>query len=261
MKHMISVLSIVLALISCLGVAVAGNVITQSNCGMATALISGNIDENAANWAVICGDDNELLQDNWQSAYTCSATVNLSADNVALIIGESNNALQMNDPTSVYVAQVNELLVLGTSNEVNQANNANWGADEGDVEQDQDNFGVVFGADNELNQTNIAYGNNFGPINVTQAEANAAYIYGKLNLIDQANDVRGYADLCSGMINQTAKNLAFAISSNTSVEYISPYSTIMLQPQFNGSAQNMSVAGAPELPSPPSMTIVFPSDP
>jgi hypothetical protein len=261
MRYTALALLVVLALVSCAG-AFTGNQITQANYASAHASGFGTINEKEANWAVVCGDGNALYQDNLQDAYAATADEKLRATNIALVVGIGNKANQKNDPSSIEVNQVNELLVLGTNNVAKQENTASWDVGNcGTVTQDQNNFGVIFGRDNNLTQANYASGSNSGNRDVAQVEANAAYVYGEMNRVSQSNTLDGYADLCTGLTNQTAKNLAFAISSCCSATYIAPSESFSLQPGCNSSSQVLNCPGIPEVPCPPALTPEFPLDP
>ena len=261
MKYTVLALLAVLALVSCAG-AFTGNDIIQTNYASATATGFGTITEKEANWAVVCGDGNTLYQDNWQNANAITADEKLKATNIALMVGTDNYATQKNDPSTIEVNQMNELLVIGTANNAKQENTADWAVgDFGAVKQDQNNFGVIFGTGNDLNQSNYADGENTGIRNVTQVEANAAYLYGEMNRVTQSNSLYGYADLCTGLTNQTAKNLAFAISSCPTIEYIPGCEAFSLQPGCNNSDQSLDCPGIPEVPCPPEMEIEWQLDP
>jgi hypothetical protein len=265
MKYIISALLVVLALVSCAGATVTftGNTITQINHAIADASGSGTINEKEANWAVVCGDGNNLVQDNYQNAIAVTADEKLKATNIALVVGIDNFATQKNDPSSIDVNQTNELLAIGTANTAYQENTADWDVGNvGAVKQNQWNFGVIFGTGNGLNQTNYADGHNTGKRNVTQVEANAAYVYGEMNNVTQNNTLEGYADMCTGMTNQTVKNLAFAITSCPDIQYTPGCEAFSLTPSDPGdSDQTLDCPGIPELPCPPAMTPEFPLDP
>jgi hypothetical protein len=68
-------------------------------------------------------------------------------------------------------------------------------------------------------------------------------------------------DACDAFTNQTAKNLAFAITSWTVAEYIPPSDVFMMIPEGNFSLQIPIMPGIPDLPAPPALETEFPMDP
>jgi hypothetical protein len=200
-----------------------GNHIDQMNDQSSTASQNGSSEQKASNWAVVAGDNNYLFQTNIQSSLVAdNGTTNQSAKNLALLVGTGNEAHQLNDPTAS-LTQMNEVIILGFYNYANQSNYAAADAGNATVYQKQNNFGLIFGNNSTLNQTNIAEAYNYGDpaAVINQTQANAAYLYGFENMISQNNYDNATVDVnCSGQINQTAKNLAFAITSCCSPEFI-----------------------------------------
>jgi hypothetical protein len=238
--------------------------IDQSNIQDAYAGgVSGSVTQNAANYGVVYGQGNHLSQENLQDVNTTEFDIKERATNIALVIGESNSARQINDPAAVDIQQLNELMMIGTENKVRQSNKASmesWSL--GAVVQDQTNFGVVFGDSNRLNQTNKADAVQSGTENISQTAANAGYIYGLGEKVSQKNDQKSQvADACGAFTNQTAKNLAFAITSWTVAEYIPPSDVFMMIPEGNFSLQIPIMPGIPDLPAPPALETEFPMDP
>jgi hypothetical protein len=275
MRPAISSALIMLMILSSVGVisAFEGNNIVQNNEVNAYAVGSGSIYEKNGNWAVACGDANTVHQDNIQDYSANLGQINEKASNIALAIGIGNDVGQLNDPGKIWVTppseinllQLNEILCLGEDNDVNQTNWAypTISSSSCKVNQDQTNFGVIFGDENNLSQYELADGFNTGDKVLRQTEANSAYLYGKNNRVSQENIL--YADALAyyscGTINQTAKNLAFAISSCCTPTYIPPYESFSLQPGCNSSSQVLNCPGIPEVPCPPELTPQFPLDP
>jgi hypothetical protein len=254
-----------------------GNSINQTNEQAAIAgstplipgyiYVNGEVQEKAANWAVVAGDDNHLYQDNLQHGESAWLTAKANGTNIALIVGSGNEAHQKNYAPNfiitplqlpgsldlVTINQVNEVILMGDNNYADQSNReksdlTTWF---GSIDLDQTNFGLVLGDNNTLVQNNTdraAFTNWLGKINQTQA--NAAYLYGFENLVNQKN--KDYANIGMGplssspYINQTAKNLAFAISSCCS-------------PVFIPVCNNTSMEGeCPQAPSTPPVAPDFP---
>ncbi len=227
------------------------NVINQTNKQMAIAgstaiipgliYINGGVEEKAANWAVVAGDDNQLQQDNLQHGESSWLTAKGNATNSALMVGSGNEAHQENLAPNFIITplqlpesldlltvdQANEAIILGDGNSADQSNReksdlTTWF---GTIDLDQNNFGLILGDNNTLVQNNTdraEFTNWLGDMYKTQA--NAAYLYGFENLVDQKN--KDYANINQGSISkspyidQTAKNLAFAISSCCSPEFM-----------------------------------------
>jgi hypothetical protein len=64
-----------------------------------------------------------------------------------------------------------------------------------------------------------------------------------------------------GITNQTAKNLAFAITSGDEALYVPPYRILVMMPWYNSSQQMPSYPDLPNLPSPPAWNSEFTMDP
>ncbi len=200
-----------------------GNVIYQTNDQSSVNSQTGYTYQKAANWAVVAGDDNYLQQDNIQQAAVADAGAAYeNSTNIALIVGNANEAYQLNDPM-VQLNQLNEIIILGEGNYADQSNIANANATYGVINQDQWNFGLIFGNNSTLVQSNVANADNQGTAAavINQTQANAAYLYGYENYVNQANvnDATVLVN-CSSNIDQIAKNLAFAITSCCSPEFM-----------------------------------------
>jgi hypothetical protein len=275
MRPVISSALIVLMILSSAEVisAFEDNNIVQNNDARAYAIGTGSIYEKNGNWAVACGDANIVHQDNIQDYSANIGKVDERASNIALAIGLGNDVRQLNDPGRIWVAppseinlrQLNEMLCLGKDNDANQTN---WAyptilSASCRIDQDQTNFGVIFGGENNLAQYNLADGLNSGDGALVQTEANSAYVYGEKNRVDQKNllDADALAYYRCGAINQTAKNLAFAISSCPIIEYIPGCESFTLRPGCSCSSQTLNCPGIPEAPCPPELTPEFQLDP
>jgi len=255
---------IVLALISSTS-AFEGNQIHLRNDLGAGASGFGRVDQHAGNTAIVCGDDNKVDQFNnkgiWGSEQSSSG---YDASNIALVVGQSNDVGQLNDPIALQLGlnQINELMVIGQENKAFQANAVTWvnayGNVTGDI--DQANFGIIFGAGNDLAQFNNASPMAYYRGTVTQDESNAAYIYGINNGATLENNL--YASVMDGGVtNQTAKNLAFAITSGDEAFYVPPYRILVMMPWYNSTPQMPSHPDLPNLPSPPAWNSEFTMDP
>jgi len=223
MWHMIVSLLSVLALISCSG-AVVEDCKLQNSYRNVWGILPGDIYGGAANWAVICGYGNMLLQDSHQPLGTGPAIVNLKAMSMAMIVGELRRDTGKNSTASIDVEKMSQLLAMGSGCGPEWGNDARWRTDEGKVEQDQNNFEIILGEMSNMNQANCADGLNIYMMKVTQAESRVTYLYGMSNSTAQEKGIYGYAGPYTGMTNQTVKNLAFAISSSARPEYMPSYS-------------------------------------
>lgn len=214
-----------------------------------------------------------MRQDNIQDYSANLGKIDEKANNIALAIGLGNDVQQLNDPGSIWVTppseinlnQLNEVLCLGKGNDATQTNWAypTISSASCSIAQDQTNFGVILGDENNLVQYNQADGLNSGDGALKQTEANSAYVYGIKNRVNQENllDADALSHYRCGVINQDAKNLAFAISSSPNIEYIPGCESISLQPGSSCSSQTLDCPGLPQLPSPPALEIEFPLDP
>ncbi len=226
-----------------------GNNIVQTN-DQSSIGSDGSSSQKAANWAVVAGDNNYLFQTNVQDSLVANdGTVNQNSTNLGLLIGTGNEAHQLNDPAAS-LSQMNEVIILGNYNYANQSNNATADAGNATVYQSQNNFGLIFGNNSTLIQSNMAEAYNYGDVGsvINQTQANAAYLYGYENMINQTNINNATVNANStASINQTAKNLAFAISSCCS-------------PEFTPVCENNTTfsEGCPAVPSTPPVAPEYP---
>jgi hypothetical protein len=234
-----------------------GNEISQSNNQIAVAGLRASIYEKAANWGITAGDSNELYQDNAQEGSLNGGIATSDERNFGLLVGSANEVHQLNDPmkadkfniaanlqrkNAMVINETNEAIVLGDKNYAKQQNRETSKVSnlQGPDSVSEDNFALILGDHNKVRQVNKvkAANNGRGPIEVT--EANAAYAYGYKSLIDQTNvDDAKVVARCTGQINQTSKNLAFAISSCCSPEFL---------PKCEGSALNGTCPTTPQVP-------------
>jgi hypothetical protein len=244
---------------SCLGCQETwkGNTISQSNYQTATGGLRALIYEREANWGVTAGDGNGLYQNNSQSGSMNGSIATSYEVNFGLLVGSGNEVHQLNDPLkadkffinanlqrkdAMAIEETNQAIVLGDQNYANQRNRETTKVSnlKGPDAVSENNFALILGDENKVKQLNRAKATNNGkgPIEIT--EANAAYAYGYKNLIDQTNvDDSKVVAQCTGDINQTSKNLAFAISSCCSPEFL---------PVCEGSAQNGTCPTLPVQP-------------
>lgn len=256
MKYVLSALAVALlvlvsgALSECTG-GFYGNRINQINDQTAVSPAPESptmgFNQKAANWAVVCGDANKLNQTNIQD-YPRRVDPVQKSTNFALILGYANAFDQLNENYGINATQSNMVIILGQSNTGNQSNYAaSMSPGKGDVIQIEDNFGLIIGQLNQLHQNNTAIAFNGGTQPIIQIKSNVASPIGISNSITQFNHNKAYItnDTTSNLI-QIDKNLAFAISSCCS-------------PEFILACNNTSMEGeCPDVPTTPPVAPEFP---